>query len=703
MKKLIYIFAFLLLGSQTEVFGQSWENYSNITAITDAEPIGDHIWTSCKGGVIDINTTTGVKTYHKMSVDGLPSASIEQVAISSVTSVIWVGTYDAGVVEWDGENWITYDFPASFQLYRMKFDMTGNLWLQTDGGLYKFDCTSHEYTFVNSIEGIGWDMNAWDFDITPDNNVLIFTGTNCLVIDAVTNTPIDSFPNSDSPTVLACSPTTVRLYGVDEDTYLINNFGFLEFQFKDGTYAPAEDGLPEFAFVNNIVRGFDNALYCFVDNVEIYKLVGFSWELVKTVDTYSFEKLLFANGTDFYLNEYAYLNVPSLIKADASGMDVFDTKEFNFTSNNIQGLTINGEGDILMLSASKIYSYNADINNWEFYVDAPSVYGAYDLKYINDMLYAIDYGNLIEYYDGVSWTHIPYADGYSSIYIFDYDVTADGVVYFVNEEGLFKSEGGVTELLIETYAVSSWFMSVEYDEARGLLWLGRINGIVKYDFVTEDLINSSDVAAMADGSSIQEISCDDAGNVWFGANNNKVYMYDGTEWTDFTVGNDGDFIIEFAFQGTKVYFGLTDGTEGFHSYDTNDGTWEYFNTSEDASLISNALNFLVVDEAFNIWMATSDAGISLLRAEVDPVDVITMDNESIKLFPNPAADHINIETAGLENMNIQIVNINGSVVLNTINKTNSIDISGLANGIYLLKVISSDNSQNYTTRFCIAK
>lgn len=177
----------------------------------------------------------------------------------------------------------------------------------------------------------------------------------------------------------------------------------------------------------------------------------------------------------------------------------------------------------------------------------------------------------------------------------------------------------------------------------------------------------------------------------------------GIEWTDFTVGNDGDFIIEFAFQGTKVYFGLTDGTEGFHSYDTNDGTWEYFNTSEDASLISNALNFLVVDEAFNIWMATSDAGISLLRAEVDPVDVITMDNESIKLFPNPAADHINIETAGLENMNIQIVNINGSVVLNTINKTNSIDISGLANGIYLLKVISSDNSQNYTTRFCIAK
>lgn len=701
MKKLFYIFTFL--SAQTVGFAQNWENYSNITSITDAEPMGDHIWTSCKGGVIDFNTTTGEKTYHKMSADGLPSSSVEQVAVNAATSVIWVGTYDAGVVEWDGENWITYDFPAAFQLYRMKFDMTGNLWLQTDGGLYKFDCTTHEYTFVNSIEGIGWDLNAWDFDITPENHVLIFTGTNCLVIDAVTNTPIDSFPNSDSPVVLGCSPTTVRLYGVDDNTYLINNFGFLEFQFKDGTYASAMDGLPEFTFVNNIVRGADDEIYCFVDNAAIYKLEGLIWVLEETVDTYQFEKLLFTDGADFYLNEYAYLNTPSLIKANTSGMEEFDTKEFNFTSNNIQGLTMNDEGEILMTSASKIYTYNEITNNWDFYLDAPSVYGAYDLKYANNMLYTIDYGNLIEYYDGVSWTHIPYADGYSSIYIYDYDVTEDGVVYFVNDEGLFKSEGGITELLIATYAVSSWFLSVDYDETRDLLWLGRINGIVKYDFVTEDIINSTDVAAMAGGSSIQEIACDPSGNVWFGANNNKVYMYDGITWTDFNVGNDGDFIIEFAFQGTKVYFGLTDGTEGFHSYDTNDGSWEYFNTSEDASMISNALNYLVVDEEFNIWMALNDAGISVLRTETEPVSVITMDNENIKLYPNPTTDHINIETAGLENCNVQIINVNGSIVSNTINYNNTIDISDLSNGIYLLKVISLDNVQSYSARFCIAK
>jgi hypothetical protein len=49
------------------------------------------------------------------------------------------------------------------------------------------------YTFINSVGGAGWDFNAWDFDITPDNQVLIFTGTKCLVFDAATTTAVDSF------------------------------------------------------------------------------------------------------------------------------------------------------------------------------------------------------------------------------------------------------------------------------------------------------------------------------------------------------------------------------------------------------------------------------------------------------------------------------------------------------------------------------
>ncbi|MFI5172764.1 MAG: hypothetical protein ACHQFW_10255, partial [Chitinophagales bacterium] len=58
----------------------------------------------------------------------------------------------------------------------------------------------------------------------------------------------------------------------------------------------------------------------------------------------------------------------------------------------------------------------------------------YDPKYVNGILYVIDYGNMIEYYDGVSWTHVPIAYGYSSNYVYDYCITATGIVYFVNDE-----------------------------------------------------------------------------------------------------------------------------------------------------------------------------------------------------------------------------------------------------------------------------
>ncbi|MFI5172625.1 MAG: hypothetical protein ACHQFW_09550, partial [Chitinophagales bacterium] len=390
MKKSIYILGTVLLSTLFAAgFAGTWENYSNITSITDAEPAGDHIWTTCKGGVIDFNVVTGEKTVYKHGDAGLPSSSVEQVAVSTTTETIWIGTYDSGVVEWDGTYWITYEFPIAFNLYRMKFDSFGDLWLQTNMGLYKFDCTTHEYTFINSVGGAGWDFNAWDFDITIEDHVLIFTGTNCLVIDAATNTPIDSFPNSDSPIVLGCSPNNVRIYGVDANTYLINNFGTLEFEHKDGSFTSAMDGLPEFAFVGNIVRGSDNNLYCYLNN-EIYKLTGTSWTFEKNIAGYTIDKLLFTDGLDFYLNEYAYLNIPVLIDINAVSTNIFETQEVAFGSNNVTGVVKNNAGEILISSGSAFYSYDEIENDWNLYSNVATAYGVmYDPKYVNGILYVI--------------------------------------------------------------------------------------------------------------------------------------------------------------------------------------------------------------------------------------------------------------------------------------------------------------------------
>ena len=706
MKNSICIFTTVLFSAITMAcFGGTWENYSNITQLTDAKPVGDHIWTTCKGGVIDFNTATGEKVVYKKGDAGLPSDAIEQIAVSSLDATIWVGTYDAGVVEWNGTNWLTYEFPVVFSLYRMKFDSFGDLWLQTNLGLYKFDCVTHEYTFINSVGGAGWDFNAWDFDITADDQVLIFTGTSCVVIDAATNTPIDSFPNTDSPVVLGCSPSTVRVYEVDENTYLINNNGFLEFEYKDGTYISADEGLPDFVFFGNITRGSDNNLYILVGN-EIYKLVGTTWTFINSIDGYTTEKLFYTDGIEFYVSEYACLNIPVLININAAETNVFITRDVEFNSNNITGLAKNAEGEILIASAGNIYSYTTINNNWDLFLSVPTEYGSMsDMKFVNGNVYIIDYGNLIEYYDGINWTHVPLCDGYSSIYIYDYCVTSTSVVYFVNDEGLFKYEAGETTMVLEsTGGVSGWFLSLDYDETNNLVWLGKTSGIVKYDFITQDFINSADVPAMADGSSIQIIEIDNDNNVWFGANNNKVYKYDGVEWVDYTIGSDGDFIIEIEFSGTKIYFGLTDGTEGVHIYDSVDNSWEYFNTSTDANMPSNSVTQLAIDNDNNFWMAHSDLGISVYREEAEPVTIISDEIlDVMNVYPNPASNTITVNMLLNADNFIRINDWNGQLLISKKADNSTIDISSLPAGIYLLTIYETNSGQMFTSKFTVVK
>lgn len=701
MKKLFSMFTAVLLSAAAfQAFGQEqeWVNYSNFTAVTDVEPVGDHLWITAKGGVVDMNTTTLEKTYYKKGDAGLPSSLVEQVAVDATSGTIWVGTYDAGVVEWDGENWLSYDYPTYFLMYRMKFDGFGDLWLQTDAGLYKFDSDDHSYTFINSIGGAGWDFDAWDFDITSDNKVLIFTGEDCLVIDAATNMAIDSFPNTESPVVLGCSPATVRIYGVNADTYLINNSGSLEFQFKDGTYAPAMEGLPEFGFINNITRGTDDNLYLLINSTEIYKLNGLTWEFVNSLGLDYSDKLQFTDGTSFYVNSGDYMAPPTVIKLNAT-KTTYATQQYNFTSNGISGIVKGADDNIFIASGTSIYQFNAVTDNWDLEVSVPTIYNSmYDLRYYNDMFYVVDNGNLLEYYDGTTWTHIPMAAGYSSVYVFDYDVTADGIVYFINEEGLFKYEAGVTTNLIETGGVASWFISVVYDDMRNLIWLGRTNGIVKYDFVTQDVINATDFPALAEGSSIQEIKQDAAGNIWFGANSGKLYRFDGTDWSDFTASAVDDFVVNINFHDNKVYCGMNGTIGGLWIYDLDDASETNINTLADPLMPSNYLSNFLVTATGDIWIAHTDVGVSVLRTVVEPDGVEDLTVNNMVAYPNPAKTVITFEAANATAF--QILDLNGRVLINS--NIATINIENLAAGIYLAKAIDANNMVSLS-RFTVIK
>jgi hypothetical protein len=70
-------------------------------------------------------------------------------------------------------------------------------------------------------------------------------------------------------------------------------------------------------------------------------------------------------------------------------------------------------------------------------------------------------------------------------------------------------------------------------------------------------------------------------------------------------------------------------------------------------------------------------------------------NPYYQFYPNPSTDFINIELNTLEDVNINIVNSKGQIILKkqiTNSQTERINISGFPDGIYFLKIKGQDYS-----------
>jgi aminopeptidase N len=88
-----------------------------------------------------------------------------------------------------------------------------------------------------------------------------------------------------------------------------------------------------------------------------------------------------------------------------------------------------------------------------------------------------------------------------------------------------------------------------------------------------------------------------------------------------------------------------------------------------------------------------------LVATVDTVLLNITDYESdgtINVFPNPVSDFLNVDFAGTNISSVQIMDVRGmlvkSIEITSSSKSSVIDLSGVAKGVYLLKVTTEENT-----------
>ena len=98
--------------------------------------------------------------------------------------------------------------------------------------------------------------------------------------------------------------------------------------------------------------------------------------------------------------------------------------------------------------------------------------------------------------------------------------------------------------------------------------------------------------------------------------------------------------------------------------------------------------------AFGLFVALP-AGGPLVELPSAPLGVTDFDKSSVRLYPNPATNEINLETSGVDvnDLNVKIIDIQGRIMardkVDTVNK--SINISNLSTGMYHLMLLSGND------------
>jgi hypothetical protein len=514
-----------------------------------------------------------------------------------------------------------------------------------------------------------------------------------LTVDLPTLNIIDSFETLTTPLVSGCSSATSNIYYFNNDKALINIADFtLGFLNRDGTSTDANLGLPVFSSVKTI-RGTDNYMYCLLDNKDVYKLVDSTWNFAYSLGTdHLATKYFYEDGSNAYLNsiDFNEMGVDAVFHARGIVHQVIDSRKYVFKSTVMNSVFKDNAGKIYAVSGTDIYQYDKVNDTWINYLTAPSIFGEIrHVKYINGKIYAENYGNLIEFYDGISWTQVPMAVGSVSPYVFAYDVTSTGIIYFCNDEGVYKYESGSTTKLLSTTVFAAWFYSIKYDASREVLWLGKSNEIISYDFSTTTNYNNSTVSSLPASMSIQEIAINPTDNsVWFGSSDTLAFRYNGIDFTSYTTPNlMPSYIDQILFDSNgKIIFKNIDMYGGFYTYDN--GNWNRFHPDVMTDMSSSNVARIVIDNEGNYWTANSDGqGVSMYKNTVSGIENGIATTEDMTLFPNPADQQVQC-TLNDESTEIKVFDLSGqelSVPFTVQHQLINLNTKELQNGLYFLK------------------
>ncbi len=727
------LFTFILVSLIGLLFAQSQGvNFTYGKDVTCTAIEGNYLWVGTTGGLVKIDRLTGATTFFNKSNSGLIYNHITSLAIGS-DGVKWIGTYEAGLVSFDNENWVVYNTSNSIlnnQIHCLAVDLQQNLWCAYNGGVAKFDGENWYHYDQQEYDLLGSSLISIVID-SQNNKWFGTTGYGLIKYDNLAWTNI------------------IPQYSYDL-TYIWN----MAIDSQDNIWMGLSHGMVKFDGSN--CTGYDSP----------FEDLGYIGWIPSSI------------VVDSQGNKWMGTEAHGLIKFDGNNWTRYDTSNSGLPSNYIPSISIDPQGN-KWIGSSGIVKYDGE--NWTAFNTSNSGVPYEDVTCItidstNNKWIGTSFGGLA-CYNGVDW----------SVYNLNNSGLPSNRINCITEDSEHHKWIGTFDGLA-CFDGSNWTVynpsnpgapmncisSISID-SQGIKWIGLVNwylgyhnGLARFDGNNWIYLNSSNSPLPSDGVTCIAIGTDD--NIWIGTGEGLA-NYHNEAWTIYNTSNSGLpfnaissinidhegvlWIGTFDTSSSNFEVSLAKFNDGIWSsyilpnspvpqqivsiaIDSQDVKWlslysNWWMTSggllrfdeqhwelinwENSILPVNSINCLTLDSQDNKWIGTTRSGLTEFYWDafydhddiIVPVnDEVVIPNKSLTLsnYPNPfnPSTTISFDLSSPGKVNLDIYNIKGQFVkslfkdnLNTGNHSiswNGTDEKDIAvsSGVYFARIIANGKS-----------
>jgi len=454
---------------------------------------------------------------------------------------------------------------AQSQVYDIKNDIYGNLWVGTDGGLCKFN--GYEFENFTQLNGLLNNRIRSLFIDNKTNNVYIGLYGGLSIYDGkkFKNYPIDQNKKGDVIISILKDISGILWIGTDQ-------------------------GLKK--FINGKFEVFDK--YSLLQNVPIYDIesdkYGNIWFCTGGNGLIKFDGKNYSSVDNYYKNKK--INDYSHIYKDKLDNIWFISDKAIFKYNGKKIINIS---EYLNL---KISNYTTIIQDKSFnYWVGTNGNGLVQFNNKNQVYYNQSNGLAINYISCLI------EDKTNQIWC---GTDGGGICKFSGEHFIHYSEkDGLPNNLI--MAIS--------EDSRGNFWFGTFGaGLSKFDgksfknFTTKDGLSSNIVYSIVE---------DNNKNIWIGLKDGGVSMYNYTKFTNYTTKNGliSDLVYSIIVDNkNNIWIGTNKGINTF------DGK-KFNKITTDEGLSSNQITVLYKDNDNNIWAGTNGGGVNKLKVNEKSIEI----------------------------------------------------------------------------------